>query len=165
MWVPVSGFMVTGLVSWLSFTNHCDSESFLLVHALLSHDGCRWKVFWKVVGQKVSPFDLSQTLLVSDVLFVPCSLSGPPVVKITQADSYYGAWPGWVVSISVLPVTVFSLFELLRRLSGKGSTYQCRSCKKHKHRFDLWVRKIPWKRNGNPLQCSCLENPMGRGAW
>ena len=19
--------------------------------------------------------------------------------------------------------------------------------------------------NGNPLQCSCLENPMGRGAW
>ena len=21
------------------------------------------------------------------------------------------------------------------------------------------------KRNGNPLQYSCLENPMGRGAW
>ena len=20
-------------------------------------------------------------------------------------------------------------------------------------------------RNGNPLQCSCLENPMDRGAW
>ena len=19
--------------------------------------------------------------------------------------------------------------------------------------------------NGNPIQCSCLENPMGRGAW
>ena len=27
----------------------------------------------------------------------------------------------------------------------------------------------PWRspgdRNGNPLQCSCLENPMNRGAW
>ena len=22
-----------------------------------------------------------------------------------------------------------------------------------------------WRRNGNPLQCSCLENPSDRGAW
>ena len=27
------------------------------------------------------------------------------------------------------------------------------------------VRKIPWRRNGNSLQYSCLENPMDRGAW
>ena len=25
--------------------------------------------------------------------------------------------------------------------------------------------KIPWRRHGNPLQYSCLENPMDRGAW
>ena len=30
--------------------------------------------------------------------------------------------------------------------------------------FDPWVRKIPWRRNDNLLQCSCLENPMDRGA-
>ena len=24
---------------------------------------------------------------------------------------------------------------------------------------------IPGGRNNNPLQCSCLENPMDRGAW
>ena len=23
----------------------------------------------------------------------------------------------------------------------------------------------PSERNGNPLQCSCLENPVDRGAW
>ena len=23
----------------------------------------------------------------------------------------------------------------------------------------------PGEGTGNPLQCSCLENPMGRGAW
>ena len=23
----------------------------------------------------------------------------------------------------------------------------------------------PGKENGNPLQCSCLENPMDRGVW
>ena len=31
--------------------------------------------------------------------------------------------------------------------------------------FDPWVGKIPWGRKGNPLQYSCLQNPMGRGAW
>ena len=25
--------------------------------------------------------------------------------------------------------------------------------------------KIPWRRAWQPLQCSCLENPMDRGAW
>jgi len=25
--------------------------------------------------------------------------------------------------------------------------------------------RFPRGRNGNPLQCSCLENPMDRGAW
>ena len=25
--------------------------------------------------------------------------------------------------------------------------------------------RCPGKENGNPLQCSCLGNPMDRGAW
>ena len=25
--------------------------------------------------------------------------------------------------------------------------------------------RFPGERNGNPLQCSCLENPMDSGAW
>ena len=28
-----------------------------------------------------------------------------------------------------------------------------------------WFRKIPWRRNGNTFQYSCLGNPMDRGAW
>ena len=31
--------------------------------------------------------------------------------------------------------------------------------------FYPWVRKIPWRRAWHPLQYSCLENPMDRGAW
>ena len=31
--------------------------------------------------------------------------------------------------------------------------------------LDPWVRKIPGGGHGNPLQYSCLENPMDRGAW
>ena len=38
-WFAVSDFMVMGLVSGLSLTNHSDSEPFLVVHVLLSQDG------------------------------------------------------------------------------------------------------------------------------
>ena len=31
--------------------------------------------------------------------------------------------------------------------------------------FYPWVEKIPGEGNGNPLQYSCLENSMDRGAW
>ena len=31
--------------------------------------------------------------------------------------------------------------------------------------FYPWVKKIPGEGNGNPLQYSCLENSMDRGAW
>jgi len=30
--------------------------------------------------------------------------------------------------------------------------------------FDPWVRNIPWRRNGSPLQYSCLGSPMNREA-
>ena len=33
---------------------------------------------------------------------------------------------------------------------------------------ETWVRSLGWEdplEEGNPLQCSCLENPMYRGAW
>ena len=45
-------------------------------------------------------------------------------------------------------------------LSGKESSCQYRRC-----RFDPWIRRSPGEGNGNPLQHSCLENPMDRGVW
>ena len=57
-----------------------------------------------MVGQVVSPFDLSGTLLVGGGLLVPCSLPGPPVVKqrvkMVTMVSGQGA-----VSVCVLPLT------------------------------------------------------------
>ena len=39
-------------------------------------------------------------------------------------------------------------------------------CKKHKScKFMSRSRKSPGEGNGNPLQHSCLENSMDRGAW
>ena len=43
---------------------------------------------------------------------------------------------------------------------GKASVYNA-----GRPRFDPWVRKFPGEGKGNPLQYSCLENPMDGGAW
>ena len=58
-WLTVLGFMVMGLVSGLSIANHSDSESFLVVPALFSQDGCQKEGLQKVVRHMLSPFDLS----------------------------------------------------------------------------------------------------------
>ena len=47
--------------------------------------------------------------------------------------------------------------------SGKEPTCQWGRCQRQG--FDPWVRKIPWGGHGNPLQDSCLENPLDSGAW
>ena len=51
-------------------------------------------------------------------------------------------------------------FQLSRWLRGKKSFCQFR-----RHRFDPCQEYPLEKKSGNPLQYSCLENPMDRGAW
>ena len=34
-----------------------------------------------------------------------------------------------------------------------------------RHGFNPWVRKMPWRRNGNLLSYSCLRTPLHREAW
>ena len=57
-------------------------------------------------GHTVSPFDLSLTLPVGGGLLVPVFLIRLSCHKTTHANGYYGAWPGWAVPISVLPLTL-----------------------------------------------------------
>ena len=45
-----------------------------------------------------------------------------------------------------------------------GKEFACR-CRSHRrHRFNPGLRRSPGVGNGNPLQYSCLENSMDRGA-
>ena len=55
------------------------------------------------------------------------------------------------------------LSGLPRWCSSKEPVCQCR--RHRRGRVNPWARKIPWRRHGNPLQYSCLENSMDRGAW
>ena len=45
-------------------------------------------------------------------------------------------------------------------LSGQESTCQCR-----RHRFNSWVRKLPWRRKWQPTSVFLPGKPMDRGAW
>ena len=129
-WLAVSGFMVMGLVSGLSLANHSDSESFLVVHALFSQDGCQREGFWEVVGHVVSPFDLSQTLPVGGGLLVPCSLPGPPVVK--------------------------QLMQMVTMGPGQGGPFQCASpnsnVKKNvRYSYISWSSLLEFSRAGTDM--------------
>ena len=46
-----------------------------------------------------------------------------------------------------------------------GSSGKESACQHRRLGFDSWFGKIPGEGNSNPLQYSCLENPMDRGAW
>ena len=52
---------------------------------------------------------------------------------------------------------------VVKNVPAKKKKTECAcQCRRHK---SLKLRRSPGVGNGNPLQCSCLENPMDRGAW
>ena len=67
----VLGFMLMGLVSWFPLGNYSDSGSFLVVHTLFGQVGFQQGGSERLVGHVVSPFDLSQILLVGGGLLSP----------------------------------------------------------------------------------------------
>ena len=58
---------------------------------------------------------------------------------------------------------LFHFMGFLGETSGKEPPCQCQRYKRRG--LDPWVGKIPWGEHGNPLQYSCLGNPMDRRAW
>ena len=59
-----------------------------------------------------------------------------------------------------------SLADLLRLSGGTNGKEPTCQCRRHK---ETWVGSPAWEddleKNGNPLQNSCLWNPMDRGTW
>ena len=98
-WLAVSGFMVMGLVSGLSLANHLTpSPAWWCMPCSAKmdareKDSGRWSDRWCLLltFPKLSLF-----------------LTRTSCPKTTHANSYYGARPGWVVSISVLPLRELS---------------------------------------------------------
>ena len=73
------------------------------------------------------------------------TVSTPSIILLERfyLNSSTDQW-WWVSSCAYWP-SVYLLFGLLRWLSGKES-----ACKCWIHRFNPWVRKIPWRRKWQP---------------
>ena len=99
------GFYGDGISFRVVFGQSSNSESILVAHESLRQDGCWREGFWEVDRHVVSPFDLSPNSsgwwwLISSVFLIRIFCH-----KTTHANGYSGAWPGWAVSISALPLT------------------------------------------------------------
>ena len=70
-----------------------------------------------------------------------------------------------VDTVDVYPKTILQWQVLIWGLSVGPSVKEpiCQCRRPKRHGFNPWVRKILWRRLGNPLQ-QCLENLMGRRA-
>ena len=64
------------------------------------------------------------------------------------------------INVAGLEYFIIMILGLPWGINGQESTCQCK-----RHGFSPWVGKMPWRRNGNPLQYSCWENPLDRGVW
>ena len=84
-------------------------------------------------------------------------------IKFFGKDAYLHNLFNEPVMLWTYLIAINEWMRLPTWLSGRESTCQCR---KHKRcTFNLWVRKIPWRRKWQPLQYCCLGNAMERGAW
>ena len=84
-------------------------------------------------------------------------------------------WETWTVTVetewpwnleNVLSGSVRKKFAdhwCRRGASSEEPSCQCVRCKRY--RFDSGLGRSPGEGHGNPLQYSCLEKPMDRGAW
>ena len=66
----------------------------------------------------------------------------------------------FVGKVMCLLFNMLSRFNFLGGLDGKASAYNLGD-----PGLIPGLGRSPGKENGNLLQCSCLENPMDRGAW
>ena len=107
MWLAVSGFMVMGLVSGWSLANHSNSEG----GARIAQP--RWMLVRRILGRGRTcslsfqhfPNSSGWWWPVSSVFLIRISCH-----KTTHANGYYGGWPGWAVSISVLLLTLLGIY-------------------------------------------------------
>ena len=78
-------------------------------------------------------------------------------------SSIHSKLPPFIVLIGLFLSAVYFSLGLPGGASGQEPACQGRSHKRLG--FYPRVGKIPWTKAWHPLQCSCLENPMDRGAW
>ena len=91
-------------------------------------------------------------------------LPHPPLTRFETIHLLAALWRNWWFLLYVYSKEVAPWHP---SISGgwvvKESACQCRRCRRCG--FNPWAGRFPEDGYGNPLQYSCLGNPMDRGAW
>ena len=88
--------------------------------------------------------------------------NGNPLGRLQSMSSQRVRYSG-VTDIHACKCVYVYMIGLPRWLSGKESTCQCR--RGGRHRFDPWVRKIPWRRAWQPTPVFLPGESHGQRAW
>ena len=111
----------------------------------------------------------------------PCEASARNGARVGVSPSSQGAWGGQVcgwrplAKCTWLFISGFSTFLETMRVFGEGTSFLVPKESKRRDLDLSWILANPEENtggrsccgegNGTPLQNSCLENPMDRGAW
>ena len=92
-----------------------------------------------------------------------CSIS-IPILGIVR-DFYFNYFHGNVVISHVVLILISLVINGASQVELVVKYLSANAGDGREPRFSPWVGKVPWRRKWQPTLYSCLENPMGRGAW
>ena len=102
-------------------------------------------------------------------LFSPPGKYSPLLSKWQAPPTHPTYFKSNVTSTKRPSLTVYlKLLSIILKLRWwyRGKEPTCNAGDTHRRQgFNPWVGRSPGEGNGNPLQYSCLENSMDRGAW
>ena len=106
-------------------------------------------------------FELPVPLAVGRLQTIMCSCKSP----IGRLESHQRGF--WIETLLLCPGDLLSKSSKLTfsRASPGGSEDKASACNAGDPGLIPGLGRSPGEGNGNPLQYSCLENPMDRGAW
>ena len=142
LWVPWTAACQASLF----FTNSSWSLLKVFSNKLALH--IRWSKYWNSVLSLSPSNEYSRLISFSKLFspFFPFAFTSPLAMKWFLISAENTNTPGDG-----------------KQVHGGSDGKECLQCRRPW--FDPWVRKIPWRKKCNPLQYSCLENSMDRGAW
>ena len=129
---------------------------------LFTHNAVHSMVLDKCLMTYIYHSDIIQNIFtVLNILCAPCI---HPSHQHPEKPLIFLLTPKFCLEISFLIFCVYIVHKVFNILYNSQVVQwrirlPSRSCG-----FDPWVKKIPWRGNGNQLQYFCLENPMDRGA-
>ena len=120
---------------------------------------CAWLYIWCDIFDSLRHVKWASSHIVCSSIWPRVVLGRSPVNQ-AQTTSPLSTKSWW----GLMADDVKQLILWIKEQEGQHS-FSGREAPAQESHFKLSIRRSPGEGDGNPLQYSCLENPMDRGAW